>query len=407
MHEFSLDQAWSASVSAQPRYVAGILRLEAEEFEARALARERWPDLSLEAGGDYGQRARPGEERDQGISARGEILARVNWNLFESGRAARERAVALRREGVRESNAAFDHAFRAEVARTYVSASLALERREHLLAARREFLEIAEVARRRMREGVEPGAAREHLEQAEAAWAARWREADTAAETARLQLALLADRTEVQPLPIRLSSVPEASPGDSPPPALAALRLQAGERRAQAEAVASGNRWRLDAIGQAGPYFSRAFDGRTEEEYYAGLRFSWSPDASGVQRARALAETRRARALEAEEAALKRDLARRDEEVRGLFRDLSSQAEEWDEAVKGAEATERAVRLRWREGVTSWRALLDERERLLSARLGELAWRERLALLLVDYAESAAALDELPVWIGQTERILP
>ncbi|MFU8849054.1 MAG: TolC family protein [Opitutales bacterium] len=400
----SLIEIWKASSSAQPRYLAGTLRVEAEALEARALAREEWPSLTVEAGGDYGQRARPGEEREQGIAGRGEILAQVNWNLMESGRSARERALNLRREGLEQANAAFDDAFRTEVARSYVNASLALERRKLLRAARIEFSEMAKLVLHRFDEGVEPGATRDQLEQREAAWAARWREADTDAETARLQLALLAGREEVRPLPVQLLNLPEEAPTliDRLPPALAALELQAKEGRAQAEAIALTNRWRLNAIGQTGPYFSRAYDGRIEEEYYAGLRFTWSPDAAGVQRTRARAEMRRARSLEAEKTALQRDYAQSSEAMRRTFRELSRQEEEWTESLTSAQAAERAAQLRWREGVGTWITLLEERNRLLEVRLGELAWRERLARTIIDYAESTGQVHELPAWIGQT-----
>jgi hypothetical protein len=403
----SLSEVWASSVSAQPRYLAGTLRLEAEALEALALERERWPDLRIEARGDYGQRARPGEERDQGMAARGEILALVNWNLLESGRVARERAVSLRREGVSDANAVLDLAFRAEVARLYLLASLALERRERLLAARSEFSQLAGVVRQRLREGVEPGSSREHLEKSETAWAVRWREVDMAAETTLLQLALVSDRADVHPYTVQFSNLPKDTSAELTPPALAVLRRQGEERRAQAEAIAQSNRWRLDAIGQAGPYFSSAFSGRVEEEYYAGLSLSWSPDAAAVQRTRALAEMRRARSFEAEKAALNRDLVREREDVRRLLSEVPAHIVEWEKSIKNAEAAERVAYLRWSEGVGSWRVLLDERERLLETRLSELAWREQLALMLVDYAENSARLDELPAWIGQTKNILP
>ena len=396
-----LVDVWESSIAVQPRYLVGILYEEAGEAELLAYQLERWPELSVEAGGDFGQRARPGEERDQGMAARGEILARVQWSLLESGRIARQRALELRRESLRESTSAFDLSFRADVARAYILASSALERESLLKEAQKNFSEISKAAHQRLREGIEHGSAKEQIEKSESTWNKHWHEAQANAAAAQLKLGLMADNLQVQPKRIQLNEIPSDPIKPSPSPALAALRLEAKERRAQAEVISQSNRWRLDAIGQAGPYFSSAFDGNYEEEYFAGLRWSWSPDAAGVQRTRARAELRRANALTAEKAGMQRDWDQRIQELTAIFQSVPTQASDWNNTLVSAEASERISRLRWNEGVGSWQDRLEEGERLLSARLDELAWREQVALQFVEYAEKANLMHQLPTWIGQ------
>lgn len=394
----SLVFVWEASMRAQPRYEAGGLRIEAEDAEALALRRERLPEVSVEAGGDYGRRVRPGEERDQGVAGRGEILARVNWSLFESDRSARRRAIELRREGLVAADVAFDHAFRSEVARTYVHASIAAERRDLLVAGAEPVKRLADAVARRVTEGVDTAAARHRTADTLAAWKLRLREALDDAEAELLKLSLLADVDNV--LPRRIEPIPPdiAATVDGNP-AVAALRLGADERRAEAEALRRRDLWRLDAVGQAGPYFSRAFDVTAQQEYFGGLRFVWSPDMAGVRESRALAERRRARALEAEEAGLRHDLAVRVRETEKILSGAHRQAMDWRAALVRAEATERTARLRWEQGAGPWTEWLDALEHLTDVMMGELEWRARTALLLVDYAEAAGYIDSLPAWI--------
>ncbi len=396
----SLASVWESSMRAQPRYAANELRIEAEDAERRALRRDRYPSVEIEGGGDFGQRVRPGEERDEGLAGRGEILARVNWSLLESGRSARQRAVEFRRSGLAAADAAFDLAFRGEVARAYIGASVASERRQLLLAAEPAFEKLAAVVRMRVREGVESTVALDQIEESAAARAARLRAEADAAEGKKLMLALLADRETVQPLRID-PRPPRAAVSVETSPALAALRHEAGERLAEAEALERTDRWRLDAVGQAGPYFSRAFDRTTEHEYFGGLRFVWSPDLAGARSSRALAERRRARALEADEAGLRRDLSMRVREIDATLGDADARTTDWRAAVERAAAAERTARLRWEHGAGSWSDWWEKRERLLEAKLDELDWRRQTAEMLVEYAEASGRIDDLPAWIGQ------
>ncbi len=399
--EDTLADLWAASAAAEPRFRAEQLRTEAEGLDVEALRRERRPVWALEAGGDYGQRARPGEERAEGVAARGDILARVEWSLLESGRTMNQRAALLRQIASVEKGEAFNLAFRAEVARIYIAAAIARERHEHLQSAAMPLQHLATTARLRIDSGVESATAREQIDQFVDTWTVQWQAAEQATEQATLKLALLADRETVAPAYVSLQAVPTPREPDATPPAITVLQRQADERRATADAWARSDRWRLDVVGQAGPYLSQAFDDGVEAEYYGGLRVVWQPDLAGVNRRRALAEMRRAEALEQEASALHAGLDRRMAEIAVMLRAFPAQQSAWEDALASTINAERVARLRWEEGVGSWQDWLDEHERLLDVRLRELSWREAMALLWVDYAEALARLDELPSWIGQ------
>ncbi len=398
----SLVSVWAASRDNQPLYLAGRLQAEADQAELQAHRRSKLPELRLEAGGDYGQRARPGEERDQGLAGRGEILAQVNWSLLESGRDSRERALALAGKGTLSRQAAQDLVFRADVARHYVEAAIKQERLAVLTTAEPGFQALANALERRVSEGVEPAGRRARIEQAEARRAATIQEAEDAAGAGGAKLALLTGRAEVTPMPPKLSA-PETKPEidwiDSPQ--LAVLDWQVEQQRAEAETLSRTDRWSLDFVGQAGPYFSNAFDGALEQEYFAGLRFSFSPDWAGVNRARANAEYRRARATEAERASLHDDLQRRSAELADLLHLLDDRRIGREEVLAKARASEHAEKVRWREGVGDWSALYSAREDWVAAQLDELEWRLEMALKLIEYAEISNRLEELPAWLGQ------
>ena len=399
--EVSLDSVWRWTEEHRPGYEIARFEASATEAEMQALRREGWPAFSIEAGGDYGQRVRPGEERDQGIAGRGEVLARLDWSLLQSGRNARERALALRRLGVIEAGAAFDHALRAEVARIYVELALELDRQEILREGLEAFSRIAEVVERRNAEGVEPAGAVFRITERRAAFTIDLGEAGDRIDALTTQLAAITGR-ELRPANVTLD--PEAvltRQSVAPNPRLAELRLQAEERRADAEVLRETDRWRVDLYGAAGPYFSEAFDDRYEQEYFGGLRFIWSPDVAGVRRERSLAQRQRARALESEEADLRARFVERTEFIRRELRDYALRWSGKVEVIEQARNSERAAQLRWREGVGSWRDFADELDEAVEARLDEVAWRKSMADRVIEYAEITAGLDALPGWLGQ------
>ncbi|TVR47948.1 MAG: hypothetical protein EA425_15120 [Puniceicoccaceae bacterium] len=346
---------------------------------------------------------RPGEERDQGVAGRAEILARVDWLLYESSRAARERAVELRRQGIVHAGEAFDYAYRAEMARLYVQASAAEEKVASLREEEATFSGLLERVAHRVRSGVEPSSAREWLEETQSLYRERLHDARSRKDGLSARLAAIAGR-EVAPPPVRprfggIGPMPEVEDN----PALAELRLLAEERRAEADSILRRDRWRVEAFGATGPYFSEAFEDRVKHEYYGGMRLVWSPDTSGVQRERALAERRRARALEAEATGLRQVHSHRTREIGAGLDEAESRLAAAEALVESSERAARAAALRWQRGVGTWREVAERREALLDARLREIELREELALLLVEYAEILAALEALPVWLGEGE----
>ncbi len=402
----SLHSIWEAGVANHLGYEASRAGAMAEDAEARAVRRERIPSLSVEASGDYGQRVRPGEERDQGVAGRGEILARVDWLLYESSRAARERAVELRRQGIVHAGEAFDYAYRAEMARLYVQASAAEEKVASLQDEEATFSGLLERVAHRVRSGVEPASAGEWLEEAQSLYRERLHDARSRKDALSARLTAIAGR-EVAPSPVRprfdnIAPMPEVEDN----PALAELRLLAEERRAEADSILRRDRWRIEAFGATGPYFSEAFEDRVKHEYYGGMRLVWSPDTSGVQRERALAERRRARALEAEAAGLRQVHSHRTREIGAGLDEAESRLAGAEALVESSARAARAATLRWQRGVGTWREVAERREALLDARLREIELREELALLLVEYAEILAALEALPVWLGEGGGIL-
>ena len=399
----SLHSVWESGVANHTGYEASRAGAMAEEAEARAVRRETIPSLSVEASADYGQRVRPGEERDQGVAGRGEVLARVDWLLYESSRAARERAVELRREGIVHAGEAFDYAYRAEMARLYVQASAAEEKVAALREEETTFSGLLDRVALRVRNGVETASAREWLEETQSSYRERLHEARNRNDGLSARLTAIAGR-EVAPTPVHprfggFGPMPEV--GDNP--ALAELRLLAEERRAEADSILRRDRWRVEAFGTTGPYFSEAFDDRVKHEYFGGMRLVWSPDTSGVQRERALAERRRARALEAEATGLRERHWQRTREIGVRLDDAESRLAGSAELMESSERAARAADLRWQRGVGTWREVAERRGALLDARLQEIELREALALLLVEYAEISAALEALPVWLGEGE----
>ncbi len=405
MAQDSLSSVWKWSIENEPAYGAEELRRKAAEISEQAVYRERWPTFSVEAAGDYGQRVRPGEERDRGLAGRGDILARLEWTLVESSRGVRERAVALRRAGLVESGAARDVTFRAMVGRTYVEAAFELDRHTILGAHRDAFQGVADLAELRVREGVEPAFALEWLEGRIKDLAVVLKESGESRDLRLLQLGILSGRA-VSPHPVFLKEealanmIKAASRTDNP--AVAALRLEADAIRSEAEAAGVNGLWQVTAFGAAGPYFSEAFDRSMEAEYFGGVRLTWSPDTASVRQSRALAERHRARALREDARSQSRKLERRIAEIERVADGFANRTADLNEAVHRAAVAVNGTRMRWEEGLGGWREWLDAKETLVNARLKELDWRHQCALLVVEYAEITNRMPDLPGWLGQS-----
>lgn len=400
----TLESVWAASMDNQPLYLAGQLRMEAEQAELQALRRTALPELQLEAGGDYGQRVRPGEERDRGVAGRGEIIARVNWSLIESGRSSRERAIELARAGAVSQQAARDLAFRSEVARLYVRSAADAERVSIMHAAEPGFQSLTDSLRRRIAEGVAPSELKLRAAEAESRRQTQLNDAVDAKRAGRTALALLTNRDAVSPLLLQVQPPTPAAAGDwDSNPLLAELEREAERQRAEAEQLQRAELWRLDLISQTGPYFSGALDDGRQQEYFAGLRFTWTPDLAGVNRARSTAGMRRAQATEAERASLGDELRRRSVNLEEQLHWVDDRQAERARLLERVQDRERAESLRWREGLGDWSNVYEARENLLQVRLDELQWRLDTAMDLIEYAEVNNRLDDLPAWLGQPE----
>jgi outer membrane protein TolC len=384
---------------------AGELRGDALELLEDALRRESLPGLTVSAGGDYGQRARPGEERAVGVGARGDAVVLLGWTLadgvWEARRmelGERRRAAALEVELGRERRAV-------ELARAYLEAGAAQADWRALGARREQWLGLVEVVGRRHAAGVESDLQKEELA---AALAAVEHEQALARQRLREETALMA---VLAGRAVRARSwegwaggwggLPMVEVGaDGAALEAELLRQQARGERAAGEVARREGRWRFEVLGSAGAYGSEAFDGGVEPEYYAGLRASWRPDLGGERRRRAEAAELRARALEREVEVL-------GVEARGLGERVAALWQEQD-GVRGAREREReqvarleeVARLRWQRGVSGWREWLAAARRLDEL---EFAAREidlELARALVDYAAASGRVGELAGWLA-------
>jgi outer membrane protein TolC len=400
----TLVDLWHWSIEHEPGYQMATSARRAGEADAVAIGRERLPTVSVAGAGDFGQRARPGEEREQGVAARGDLLARVDWIVRDSARGARERAVALRRAGVVETEAAFDLSFRAELARTYLQTAIAVERHSILTGHFDRFDEVSSLARLRVERGVESAVALEWLETARTRHRAELERSRDRTELGSMTLAAYAGR-EVEPAPLDFDVAEigwlHVPPIEKGAPSVAALEREAEVLRAEADVLREQDRWRVGAFAAGGPYFSKAFSDGLEPEYIGGIQFVWTPDVTGVRESRASAFRHRAGALQAEAQSEARRLGRRAAEIARLGSSYGERERELRDAVERAAALERTSLLRWQNGVGGWRDLLDSREARLRAELAQLDWRAAFALEIVEYAEITNRLDSLPGWLGQ------
>jgi outer membrane protein TolC len=398
----SLAAVWLLSREAEPGYSAAREAVAAEAAARTAVGRERLPVLALEATGDQGQRARPGEERAIGIGARGDVRALAGWTILDSSRGWR--MTEVERRGVEAMLAAevFDFEFRAGVGRAYLDAATAEARHAVVAEHRAEVAEMARVVDLRREAGVEVEYDAFLIEEALARFERRLTDAVHTAEITRAELASFTGHC-VRPTALRPRTdvVPHAASAEANPRVLL-LRERAAAQAASAGAIRLQDRWRLQVVGGAGPYFSQAFpDGQVEPEYIVGLSASVNPDLAGIRRSQAAAASARARAA-AHEAASEQRVAER--ELARVSQSWGRYDERRRELQRELELTRRradAAELRWSAGVDRWREVVDARERLLDVRLAQLELEREIALALLAYGEWTGELDAVPAWLGQ------
>ncbi len=402
LEELSLNEVWERAGALEPGFRAQQELDAGVEAEWQALRRQRYPSLSIAATADHGQRVRPGEERDQGISSRGEVLARGSWVFAESGRASREAVVAQRREVLQRDAQVFDTEFRAELARIYVEASLTEARFDHAQDLLKRLRSQEAHVRARVAAGVEPQESSYTVE-----LLLREQEAianEIASERALMRRELSAFvGAPIRPSALVLSTEPAGEPdSQGQSPQVTWLRAEAEERLLQAASLRDQDRWSIELFGVGGPYFSRAFENRSaKSEFYVGLGASWNPDFAGVSRYEALAEQRRARADLARADSESRRMDRLRERLQGHLLQLAERegrlAEQQGQMMRQLAVEE----LRWKEGVGSWQALLDAHRASYDLELDRIDLQQQRALVRIQLAETAGALDALPEWLGQ------
>ncbi len=398
-----LRAVFERSAEREPALAAERMRVEAAGQEVRAAARELAPELGVRAEGDLGQRARPGDERELGRSARGDATAVLSWDLIRSERgparleARRDRDAQIEAEGLRS------HDHRLAVAQVYVEAALAVEI-ESLVGDYRERVgELAEVVRRRSAEGVED---RYEIELVEDALARLDRVvADASSQRARA-LVELADWVGycAQPEPLDLDEASRVQDARGEHAAARHARAQAAAAEASASRIAREEAWRAGPLGAAGLYASPAFEGSLQPEYYVGFFAEWRPDVGGIREARADAERLRAIAHREEAQSLELESERAQRRWEQARRRLSERRSARERERKRASRVLEIAELRWREGVGPWREVLDAVERLEEVELELVQLQRETALALIDLAEQAGRAEQLPSWLTGATR---
>jgi outer membrane protein TolC len=398
-----LAAVWVLSREAEPGYSAAREAAAAEMAARNAVGRERLPVLALEAAGDQGQRARPGEERAIGVGARGDVRAIAGWTILDSSQGWRETERQRRVEEMRWAGEVFDADFRAAVGRVYLDVATEEARRLVVAAHRVDVAELARVIGLRREAGVEIEYDAFLIEEALARYDRRLAEATHRSEAAQAELAMLAGRcvrpTGLRPRPPPL---PAHSVATDANPRVRLLRERAAAQAAAAGAVRRQDLWRLQILGATGPYFSEAFaDGPVEPEYIVGVSASWNPDLAGIRRTRAAAEAARARAVQHEAASEQRAVERELARLTVSWARFDERRRELDRELELTQRRANAAGLRWMAGVDRWREVVDAQERLLEVRLAQLELEREIALALIAYGERAGELDSLPSWLGQ------
>ncbi len=377
----------------------------AQSLEREVLRRRELPDILFQGEGDYGQRVRPGEERERGIAARADIRAHAEWILLESGRETRRRAVELRREGATESAAAYDLAFRGMVAEAYVESSFALKRKRRMEESLESFYELAERIQLRIDEGVERYGAGKQLIVRMSRLEDRYSAEKDNAFLARLRFQVLCG-APVEPMEIQ--SIRE---GDSErsgrnisgeeSPSIRAMEIESEALATEAESLRSAEAWSVTAFGSSGPYFSGALDRRPRNEYFGGLRLTWTPDIRRLRSFESRAMRERSRALEAQASSESRALQRQLKESGEALRLLHLREPNTQRLRNQQRETVRIAQIRWQKGVGSWEALMDEMEKELDLWMEENKKREAALLKWIESVRHFETLEKLPRRIGQ------
>ena len=407
----TLGEVWAAAAEVRSAEASAAAGQAAGEMLERALELERLPQLTLSAGGDGGQRARPGEERGVGVGVRGDAVAELSWNLRDGSREPRAEVVRQQRREAEWRGRMLADERRAQLAEVFVQGDH--WRRRHELQWQRQadtegLLEAAghrraagidtETEFRALADAVAQG--RRDLAEARQQWV-RWTvELSSAAGAAVGPVAL--DLRAERAMPA--TAVGPVSEADAPPAEVGWLEQQARTSEARAEVERRGQGLRLDIVGSAGPYASQAFDRAIEPEYYLGLRASWQPDLSGERRRRAEAEQLRALALREEAEGRRRELQRTRDALGAWWTEQRAARELIDAEEQAAEEFREVAELRWRRGVGGWMELLRATDRRHEVRQRRLEMELELARVLIEYAAVSGRLDELPAWLGRGAR---
>ncbi|TVR00645.1 MAG: hypothetical protein EA398_11030 [Deltaproteobacteria bacterium] len=368
------------------RVVGRSAAVDAERFLHRAAAleqeatgRERRPEWTAWVDADAGQRARPGDERAQGVSARGLASVEARWAAWDAARSSREaeRALALTAAQWERDRVQWRVALEVEqrVLEWWVRGDAVVTVEALLAEVEAEGLE----ADRRVRAGLEDVGARVALLEEEERHRA-WREAHLARRDAvaeeLVRWADLCGRLQIEGLRGEPSAVGAARPEAR------WLELQAEVLDGRAESVRRADALRWDLLARAGVHASPAFEGGLQEEWIAGTLFTWRPDVRGVRDRRAEGVRQEAASLRARARLGEETLERQVALVDARLAALSERSAQRTERLRRLEEEERLLVRRVEAGLVSGSALLGQRSRERAARIEELedALERRLLL---------------------------
>ncbi len=403
----SLTQLWQSSIDVEPGYDAAEQERLAEQAHRRSIDRERYPGVDIHAEGDGGKRVSPGAERDQGVSARANMGATLDWLLYDSARQPRRSEADLRVQQQQAASEAFDAEHRARISRAYTEAAYE-EARHHLLQQQAQELdELADIVERRIDAGVEGEYEARILAEAiagierQVAEARRNRQASIVELSATVGQCATPARKAFD-VPIDDTTSPGlAIPDDSP--TLRSLRLQAQTMDAASELSEADGRLQIFGVGSTSMYLSPAYDNLPEPEYFAGVAGRFRPDLRGSRSQRAQSESYRARALELEAQSLQRQLHRHHQQLRREQDDLSQRLDELDVHLERTEERVDITYRRWEQGVEQWIDVVDARSDRQELLLERMELHREVTHSMIDYAELSGDFQPFRQWMQQFE----
>lgn len=391
----SLEEVWEESIAAEPAVNASALRQSAARSEVGAIEGERRPQFSIQAQGDMGQRARPGEERDEGFGVRGDILGSTTWTLLDSEYGPNKASAQRLQRQEQLSAQVVELEVRAVAARLYVEAAVAAERLHALERWHQELNELRVTVEERVSAGVENHYEQAAIEDALVRSERVMEETRYGYEAALIELAMLVGRC-VRPdhFGPDLDGFEYGSDGGQQPE-VQHLLARAETRDASAKQIEVEGAWQAGLRGVVGLYGSQAYERAVLPEYYVGIFGLWNPDLSGVRQDRARAERQRASALRAEAKSLQVRGERQSESWAQVDARARQRSMILERERESARSRLQKAQLRWREGVGSWTEVLSSTRRLEEATLAELDFRREVALALVEFGVSTGRLEEL------------